>query len=79
MWSFIASVIVFLALVFGFGFWQRVTRRPTKSAKTAVVDQEIQHVAEVAQRRHKQRFGRESTGIMEILNPGPGTGPHSKS
>jgi uncharacterized protein YneF (UPF0154 family) len=78
MWSFIASVIVFLVLISGFGFWQRITRRQTKS-NAPIVDQQIQSVAEVAQRRHKQRFGRESTGIMEILNPDPGTGPHSKS
>lgn len=78
MWSFIASVIVFLALVGGLGLWQRFTRRTVKN-QTTVVDQEIQNAAEIAQRRHKQRFGRESTGLMQALAHADNTGPHTKS
>lgn len=71
MWSFIASVLVFTVLVVSLGLWQRRTRRNVKHA-TAEVDQQIHAAAEVAQRRHVQRFGRASTDLQHTLN---GTGP----
>ena len=67
MWSFLASVIVFLTLIAGLGTWQWRTRRVTKAANVQV-DQQINEVAEVAQRRHKQRFGRASTDLEPALN-----------
>ncbi len=67
MWSFIASVIIFVLLVVSLGFWQRRMRRRVKTA-TAQVDQQIHAAAEVAQRRHVQRFGRENTDLTHTLN-----------
>jgi hypothetical protein len=67
MWSFLASVIVFVVLVVGLGLWRHFTRREIKQA-TASVDQQINDAAEVAQRRHVQRFGRASTDLTQTLN-----------
>lgn len=76
MWSFITSVTVFVILVVCLGLWQRRTRRNVKLA-AAEVDQQIHAAAEVAQRRHVQRFGRASTDLTHTLN---GSGPvHLKS
>lgn len=66
MWSFIASVLIFVILVIALGLWQRRTRRNVK-ATTAEVDQQIHAAAEVAQRRHVQRFGRASTDLAHTL------------
>jgi len=67
MWSFVASVLIFTVLVVGLGLWQRRTRRTIRTT-TAAVDQQIHEVAEVAQRRHVQRFGRASTDLAHTLN-----------
>ena len=75
MWSFLASVIVFITLISGLGAWQWRIRRVTKAANVQV-DQQINEVAEVAQRRHKQRFGRASTDLEPALN---GTTRHAHS
>jgi len=74
MWSFLTSVIIFAVLVAGLGFWRRLTHRTIKSA-TANVDQQINDAAEVAQRRHVQRFGRASTDLKHTLN---GNAAHHK-
>lgn len=66
MWSFIASVVVFLLLIGGLGFWQRRTRRVIQR-ESAEVDQQIYNAAEVAQRRHVRRFGRASTDLDQTL------------
>jgi Flp pilus assembly protein TadB len=66
MWSFLASVIVFVVLVSGLALWQRRTRKTIK-IETAIVDQEMSNAAEIVQRRHRERFGRASTGLKEAL------------
>lgn len=66
MWSFVASVLIFTVLVVGLGLWQRRTRRTVKHV-TAEVDQQIHAAAEVAQRRHVQRFGRASTDLAHTM------------
>jgi len=76
MWSFIASITIFVVLVVCLGLWQRRTRRNVKHVAREV-DQQIHAAAEVAQRRHVQRFGRASTDLTHTLN---GAGPvHLKS
>jgi len=76
MWSSITSVAIFIVLVVVLGLWQRRTRRTIKAA-SVTVDQQIHAAAEVAQRRHVQRFGRASTDLTQTLN---GAGPvHLKS
>jgi hypothetical protein len=67
MWSFIASVIVFVVLIVALRLWQRRQRQHVHG-QVAVVDQQIHDVAEVAQRRHVQRFGRPSTDLTNTLN-----------
>lgn len=67
MWSSIASIAIFVVLVIALGLWQRRTRRTIKRA-SAAVDQQINAAAEVAQRRHVQRFGRASTDLTQTLN-----------
>jgi hypothetical protein len=67
MWSFLASVIVFVVLVVGLGFWRRFTHREIKRA-TVSVDQQISAAADVAQRRHVQRFGHASADLAKTLN-----------
>jgi len=67
MWSFIASVIIFVVFGLGLAFWQRHTRRTIKTVNTEV-DQQIHAAAEVAQRRHVQKFGRASTDLQHTLN-----------
>jgi hypothetical protein len=67
MWSFLASVTVFIVFVVGLGLWRRLTRREIKRV-IVNVDQQINDAAEVAQRRHVQRFGRASTDLTQTLN-----------
>ena len=68
MWSFIASVFIFTLLVAVFGLWQRRTRK-TVAVAHDTVDQQITAAAEVAQRRHVERFGRASTDLqLRVLN-----------
>jgi hypothetical protein len=67
MWSFLASVIIFTVLVVGLGLWRRFTRREIMLVAKDV-NQQIHEVAEVAQRRHVQRFGRASTDLQHTLN-----------
>lgn len=73
MESFLVSVIMFVVLVGGLAFWQRRVRR-TVQVDTSKIDREISNAAEIAQRRHKQRFGRASTGLEEAIQH-----PHAKS
>jgi uncharacterized membrane protein len=73
MQSFIVSVIVFVVLVLVLAFWQRRVRR-TVEVDTSKIEHEINAAAEIAQRRHKQRFGRASTGLEEAIHR-----PHPKS
>jgi hypothetical protein len=63
-------VIVFVVLVVTLRLWQYRQRRSIK-VETAIVDQRIHDAAEVAQRRHVQRFGRASTDLTDTMN---GTG-----
>ncbi len=67
MWSFITSVVVFVALIVALRLWQRRQRRQIQD-QVAVVDQQICDVAEVAQRRYVKRFGRASTDLNHTLN-----------
>jgi hypothetical protein len=67
MWSFIASVVVFVTLIVALRLWQRRQHQRVQG-QVAVVDQQIYDVAEVAQRRHVQRFGRASTDLTNTLN-----------
>lgn len=62
MISFFISIGIFLVLVSSAGVWQYRQRKDVK-IQTAQLDQEIARSAEVAQRRHVQRFGRASTDI----------------
>jgi hypothetical protein len=56
MWSFILSIAMFITLVGGLGFWQRTTRRALRE-QVAATEHQIARAAEVAQRRHRQRYG----------------------
>lgn len=76
MWTFIASITIFTVLVACLGLWQRRTWRTVKHVAHEV-DQQIHVAAEVAQRRHVQRFGRMSTDLTHTLNGAHPT--HSKS
>lgn len=67
MESFLISVIAFVALALSLGVWRHVTKKTTKN-QAAQVDRQIVQAAEVAQRRHKQRFGRASTDLNNSLN-----------
>lgn len=67
MWSFLASVTVFIVFIVGLGLWRQFTRREIKHV-IVNVDQQINVAAEVAQRRHVQRFGRSSTDLTQTLN-----------
>jgi hypothetical protein len=78
MWSFIVSVIIFAALIGGLGFWQHRSRKTIKSEATRV-DQEINKAAEIAQRRHVQRFGKEDTGLQQTLSGPIGKAAKSKA
>lgn len=78
MWSFMASVFIFIGLVFVLGLWQRRTRQHVQNA-AKTVDQQISAAAEVAQRRHVQRFGRASTDLqIHALNGASSGHIHSK-
>lgn len=68
MWSFIGSAAAFVLLVVALGLWQYRIRKNHKNMIQAV-DQEIHRAAEVAQRRHKQRYGKEDTGLHQTLHP----------
>lgn len=68
MWSFAASVGIFAVLVLVLAMWQRRSRQDARNA-TQTVDQQISAAAEIAQRRHVQRFGRASTDLqIQALN-----------
>lgn len=78
MWSFMASVIIFVALVLILGLWQRRTRKTVQSAHNTV-DEQITAAAQVAQRRHVQRFGRASTDLqLHALNGAGHSHVHNK-
>ena len=69
MWSFIASALAFVVLVCVLGFWQRHMRKRGRNGVYEVdVDQEIQRSAEIAQRLHLRRFGKEDTGLHQAFN-----------
>lgn len=70
MESFAVSITVFIIFVAGLVLWQRRTRRASKPSD-ARIDEQIHLAAEVAQRRHVQRFGRASTDIQTTLNGHP--------
>jgi len=78
MWSFLVSVIVFVTLIGGLGLWQYRLRKTTKN-EAARVDQEIHKVAEIAQRRHVRRYGKEDTGLHQTLSSPIGKIPKSKA
>lgn len=56
MWSFVASIVIFLGLIGGLGIWQRATRRQIREQAEAT-ERQIAQAAEVAQRRFVQRYG----------------------
>lgn len=65
--SFLVSVIVFASLIIIFGLWHRWSRRaPTPGSER--ISESINEAAEVAQRRHVQRFGRASTDLQQTMN-----------
>lgn len=67
MWAFIESIVTFVLLISGIGFWQHSTRR-TSREQAAAVEQQIVQAAKVAQRRHVQRFGQQSADLSQALN-----------
>ena len=67
MWSFLLSAGLFIALVLTLGVWQFRTRK-TSNVVAMQVDQEITRAAEIAQRRHVQRFGTEDKELREALS-----------
>jgi uncharacterized protein HemX len=67
VWSFAASVAIFVVLGLGLGLWQWRTRHSTRRVAVEV-DQHIHAAAEIAQRRHQQKFGRASTDIAQAMN-----------
>lgn len=62
MGSFLISIIVFVVAGIALVIWKRVTRKRFK-IEIAHLDEQLAEVAEVAQRRHKKRFGRASTDL----------------
>lgn len=70
--QFFVSITIFLVLCAGAGIWQHRTRR-VREAITAQVDQTIMATAEIAQRRHVERFGRASTDLTHTYPPPMGT------
>lgn len=62
MGSFLVSIIVFVLAGIALVIWKRKTRSASQ-IETRVLDESIAEVAKVAQRRHKQRFGRASTDL----------------
>ena len=67
MWSFIGSVILFVVLGVVLILWRHVTKKKL-SVEREQIDQQINAAAEVAQRRHKSKFGRASTDLNDSLN-----------
>lgn len=67
MWSFLVTVLFFIAVV-GAGLWSQ--RKQTKRIKSErlEVKMAIDKAAEVAQRRHKATFGREDTGLHHTMS-----------
>lgn len=70
MWSFFASVALFFALLVFSALWQRRHPRPPDTA----VDEDIHKAAEIAQRRHRKKYGREDTGLHRTLQGMDGQG-----
>jgi hypothetical protein len=66
MWSFIASVLMFLGMVGGLGAWQRTARRAIRE-QAAATERQIARAAEVAQRRHLRRYGSTSQDLTTAL------------
>lgn len=67
MWSFIATVAICLILLVIGSLLQRKERRQIKDERTRV-NEDIHKVAEIAQRRHRAKFGHDDTGLNQALN-----------
>jgi hypothetical protein len=67
MWSFIATLILFLVVTVSAAF---AHARQRKRMDDAFHESEKAIIAagEVAQRRHTQRFGREDSGLQQTLS-----------
>lgn len=76
MWSFLVTVGAFLVLVLLASLSQHRARRASREERRQL-EQKIHLLAEVAQRRHRARFGREDSGLHETLNPKPKR-PHGR-
>jgi hypothetical protein len=84
MISFVVSTLLFLVLVIGVSVVGHRQRRRQASAPPAALssdeaDQAIYETGGVAVRRHTSRFGREPTGVHEILSAHSSKSPTSKS
>jgi hypothetical protein len=67
MWSFLASIVFFTLLVLLVGLIQRRYKSETK-AGAAEAEEAIRTISDIAQRRHKQRYGKEDTGLHRTLS-----------
>lgn len=66
MWSFIISAVAFVLLVAALGLWQYCVRKQTRvTAEQA--DHEIYRVAEIAQRRYRERYGKDDTSLQQTF------------
>ncbi len=72
MWASLGSIGFFVVLMLIVGIHQWRSRRGVRAA-TPNVSKELEHVAEIAQRRSKKVYGKEDTGLHEALH-----GPHRK-
>jgi hypothetical protein len=77
MESFLVSIIVFIVAGIALGIWKHATRKRFK-IEVAHLDEQIAEVAEVAQRRHKKRFGRASTDLNASFTITANGGAHRK-
>lgn len=77
MGSFLVSIIVFVVAGIALVIWKRVTRKRFK-IEVAHLDEQLAKVAEVAQRRHKKRFGRASTDLSASFTITANNGAHRK-
>ena len=65
--SFLLSMAVFILLVGGLGLWQNFWSRALR-AQVNKVDRALSRAAQIAQRRHTQRFGEAHPQIPVTAN-----------
>lgn len=70
MWSLLGTILFFALLILLSAVAQHRRDKETK-IETKRVSKEIESAAEVAQRRHRQKYGRDDTGLHRTM-----TAPH---